>query len=388
MATSPLCSPTQLKEDFRDEFLTCVICAEPFDSNNHKAKYLPCLHTFCKSCLQRHAGKRPKFNCPNCRESIPLPGGTVDNLPNNFIVENLKGYQDIFNFDVGLPCGNCDDANPAVSFCQICGSFQCQRCTDNHQVMRSLRHHKLVTIDELQEKKHNPLMLQQQNCEKHPTLPLTLYCKEPGCKVRSCASCGLAYHRTHDLIDLSTASDKIISDIQLSSGKVKVRNQDLITMRLAVQAMQKSLIDDLNSKQELMKESVQELHNEIDRRYSNAVSHLQNLYQIEMNRLTTNVEAIDFLSAQMISARDFAKKACATNNHTELLTSQSHILDRLNELENAELPEMPLQSKFGFSKKHDAAIESVKKSLQHLCDVETLWIITSVRHAADESTEV
>ncbi|XP_072019601.1 tripartite motif-containing protein 2-like [Amphiura filiformis] len=154
-------SPAQMKEEFKDEFLTCSICAEPYDNGVHQAKCLPCLHTYCKSCLQRIASKRSQFDCPKCRKPITLPGGTVDSLPNNFLVENLKQYQNIFNM-AAVTCGNCNRDVPSVRFCHDCGSFQCQRCTDNHQEMRSMQHHQLVTIEELQAKKCNPITQQLQ----------------------------------------------------------------------------------------------------------------------------------------------------------------------------------------------------------------------------------
>ena len=64
------------KEEFKEEFLTCSICTESYDRYEHQAKFLPCLHTYCKSCLESlaQAGQRPKFNCPQCRKLVSVPG--------------------------------------------------------------------------------------------------------------------------------------------------------------------------------------------------------------------------------------------------------------------------------------------------------------------------
>ena len=163
-------SSVQRVEEFKEEFLTCSLCVESYDNEEHQAKCLPCLHTYCQSCLQRHVSGKPKFNCPTCRCLITLPGETVASLTNNFFVENLKGYQDIFNHAV--ICGNCDKGHSAASFCHDCGSFQCQSCMDNHSLMRSTRNHDLVPMSELQEKKCNPMMQKQLYCTK--TLCITL----------------------------------------------------------------------------------------------------------------------------------------------------------------------------------------------------------------------
>ncbi|XP_072046335.1 E3 ubiquitin-protein ligase TRIM56-like [Amphiura filiformis] len=290
-------SPTQMKEEFKDEFLTCSICAEPYDHDEHQAKCLPCLHTYCKSCLQRIAGKRSKFDCPKCRKLITLPGGTVDSLPNNFIVENLKEYQHIFSLEV--TCGNCKRDDPAVRFCHDCGSFQCQRCTDNHQDMRFMQHHQLVTIEELQAKKCNPMMQQQQYCTKHPKQDMTMYCQEVNCKVSVCATCGLIDHRGHDLIELSGAIEKIVADILLSSTRINERNQELARKRLVAEEQQHTLTVNFKKKEEEIQKLTQKLHIEFDTNCKKAQTRLENMYETEMDHLTSRIESIDFLTAQM-----------------------------------------------------------------------------------------
>jgi len=58
------------------------------------ARVLPCLHSYCKTCLEKHAGGNSKFVCPNsgCSQIVTLEGGQgVDSLPTNtyFHIANL-----------------------------------------------------------------------------------------------------------------------------------------------------------------------------------------------------------------------------------------------------------------------------------------------------------
>ncbi|XP_072024535.1 E3 ubiquitin-protein ligase TRIM45-like [Amphiura filiformis] len=360
--------PCQMKEDFKDEFLTCSICAELYDNAEHQAKCLPCLHTYCKSCLQSIAGNRSQLDCPTCRKLITLPGGTVDNLQNNFIVE--KPYENIFN--PAVICGNCDDDNPAVSFCHDCASFQCQGCIDSHQKMRSMRHHQLVTIEELQAKKCNPMIQQQQHCTKHPKQDMTMYCEEPDCKVPVCATCGLLDHQGHKLLEFSAAFVKIVADMQLSSKRVNERNQELAYTRLAAEGLQQTLTVNFKKKENKMQELTQKLHNQIDANYSKVQTHLKNLYETEMNNLTSSMESIDFLAAQMTSACEFANQSCDMSQKypRQLMTSQNQIMERLNELEIEKLPETASdKTDFDFTAKHHTALAQIQKSLPDLCDI-------------------
>ena len=160
-------SLSKRKDDFVEEFLTCAICAEPYDDDEHKAKFLPCLHTYCKTCLQQYAGKRQQFNCPSCRNETKVPGETTESLPGNFIVESLMSYQDVFN--ALASCGKCNDGESgAVSFCHRCGCFLCQNCFENHHKMHSVDDHELSTMQELKETKSNQLTHEETKCKKHP----------------------------------------------------------------------------------------------------------------------------------------------------------------------------------------------------------------------------
>ena len=381
MATAATPSSAQRQEDFKEQFLTCPICCEEYDKDDHQAKFLPCLHSYCKSCLRQHACRRPKINCPNCRKEVALPDGTVDSLPNDFIVENLTDYQDIFN--MAVKCGSCADENTAISFCHDCGCFLCEVCVDYHNKMHPLRNHKLSTMTELQQKKCNPT--NQHKCKNHPTKPLDLFCKEANCRIPACASCALTDHQGHKIVDLAAAIEEIVAILRLTSTEVAFRNQELVKKRAAVDNLQKTLTDNFKKTGRAMKESVQKLHNQLDSRYNKAHSYLKNLYQTEMTRLTENNESIDLLAAQMTSACEFANKACQVTQSSQILTSQTQIIKRLHELENTDLPTIESDmNDFAFTAKHDTTIQQIEDSLQQLCDVD--WLVQS--HAATGLADV
>ena len=377
MAASLL--PSQKGEEFKEQFLTCPICYESYDIGEHQAKCLPCLHTFCLSCLESHAGKRPKFNCPQCRKEIIPPDQNVDSLPNNFLVENLKDYEDLINRTV--VCGDCDDGNQAVSFCHDCGLFLCEGCVDDHRRKRSQRHHKLSTMEDLQQQNYRPR--KEQVCQNHPTQTLTLYCKHAACKVPVCASCGLVDHRSHKLVDLSKAIDEILIEIKQSSAKVNGRNQQLVRRSATVKTQQKML--NQNSEQTLkdIGELEKKLINLIRLRCSKATAHVKKLCETQNKRLTAELESIDNLKDQMTNACEFANKACEMNHPTQLLTSKHQITDRLQELEHADLPQTTSdKTEFTFTDNHELALAQIQESAQHLCDV--TWLQCTGSGGVDE----
>ncbi|XP_072016246.1 tripartite motif-containing protein 3-like [Amphiura filiformis] len=361
-ATAP---PPKGQEDFKEEFLTCSICAELYDGEEHKAKFLPCLHSFCKSCLHKHAKKQPIFECPLCRNKVQTPKGEVDNLPANFIVENLMAYKDSFKSSV--LCGSCDkEGTIAVSFCHNCGYFLCHACHQNHQTMRPLRDHKLSTMEELREKKYNPKM-QAAYCQKHPEKKLTMFCSEDKCKVPICDMCGHVDHRGHKLAELAVIASDIIKNIQQSCAQSQERNQELIKKRAAVEALKESLTKNFTKKKKDLQKSEQNLYDKMHTRCSEAHKELQEMYDAEMQHMNKKIESIDSLSAQMTSACEFATTACDMSLPTQLLSSHKQIMNRLTELEKMQLPETEsLQTDITFTPLHFALMQLFQVFLLHI----------------------
>ena len=70
-----------------EEEISCSICGDLFTD----LKTIPCLHTFCKRCIERSIESNKKMAavvcCPLCR--IPLPRDGVESIPTNFTINHL-----------------------------------------------------------------------------------------------------------------------------------------------------------------------------------------------------------------------------------------------------------------------------------------------------------
>ena len=357
------------EEEFRDEFLTCSICTESYDNANHKAKCLPCLHTFCNSCLGKYVGKKSRFNCPQCRRSVVLAQkGCIEELPSNFMVENLKGYQDIFRSEVA--CGNCDSSTSAVCFCFDCTLFLCQSCLDGHRKMRSLNQHAVSSMKELQENKCNPILQREERCKKHPKHSLTVYCMEEGCTIPVCPTCALTAHRSHELIEITAAVEKVVQNLHDLSTNVGKRNQFLTDNNESIKTAQKQMTSCFVHKQKEIDEIETTLCQLVKTRCSRAQTHLNELYTAENSLLNDRSKQIESLSAQMTSACKFADGACEMTNPIQLLSSQKQIIQRLTELKTVALPQRQSHGiDFAFSDQHHTAITRYELLLECLCEV-------------------
>lgn len=75
-------------EDVKDEFLLCGICTKEFDEEIHTPRVLPCLHTFCQSCMKKIL-KGNLMVCPFCKVEYALPSDGIFVFPKDSTRRNL-----------------------------------------------------------------------------------------------------------------------------------------------------------------------------------------------------------------------------------------------------------------------------------------------------------
>ena len=119
------------------ELLICSICTEPYDDNQHKAKFLTCYHTFCFDCLNEWRRKKSQINvgsiqCPNCNQLTDVPDGGIAGLQTNFYIESMKEISKKYvePKPIGSTEGCPEHSNqPKSFFCETCNMAICRDCT-------------------------------------------------------------------------------------------------------------------------------------------------------------------------------------------------------------------------------------------------------------------
>ena len=173
---------------------------------------LPCLHSFCRECLEKEAekaGSQETLHCQTCKKSVSLPKGGVSDLPKNlrlsFNVETA-GYQARLTSGSEISCDSCVNptSGPAVAFCTDCCEFLCKLCREFHRHSKRTLKHEIIEVGE----KKNTTFTQSMKprefyCTepKHESEVLKFYCKT--CDQLICRDCVLIKHDGHERTDLS-----------------------------------------------------------------------------------------------------------------------------------------------------------------------------------------
>ncbi|XP_072014810.1 E3 ubiquitin-protein ligase TRIM56-like [Amphiura filiformis] len=191
-----------------DSLINCGICR----SEMEQPKALTCLHTFCFKCLKNVQHPPGQITCPLCQDDTLLPKGGVDELQNNFFINQLKERKAIRGTgEFKMLCKCCkkpDQVN--VARCVDCDGFICQNCVDSHESLHPLVNHNYYAIDDLRSGKVDISQVwKKQRCHlnyDHKDQILRYFCKT--CGIPICLACALLEHSRpeHDLIDMELAA--------------------------------------------------------------------------------------------------------------------------------------------------------------------------------------
>lgn len=208
---------------FSDNFseqLSCPLCLNRFDD----PKVLPCLHTFCRRCLEElmRRERATCLRCPTCKHEVPLSHDTgIDCLPSNFFINNILdvvvSHDD--DYDNGVLdkhparrrlCTSCDEGSEASSRCQDCNEYLCDNCVRAHQRVRLTKDHFIVRLAfDSPKPLPSPSPIQPVSdrppsyCETHEKEILRLYCDT--CSKAICRECTMVEHIGHSFIYLQDA---------------------------------------------------------------------------------------------------------------------------------------------------------------------------------------
>ena len=127
MATASLPSKEALSK--LDGILNCPICLDSYTD----PRALPCLHTYCKKCIDNlpsvERGSRI-VNCPECRRVCQLGREGADTLPKAFHVHNLQEIKESLKSSGNEPQPECQKHKKIKNlFCEQCEELMCLKCS-------------------------------------------------------------------------------------------------------------------------------------------------------------------------------------------------------------------------------------------------------------------
>ena len=324
----------QLFRDLQKE-AECPLCLETV--NNPKT--LPCLHSFCLECLDKHANfarrqLQATIKCPVCQTSFQIPeGDSFKNLPTSYHLNRLLDVLALKDSGAqAQKCGSCDENNTASSYCFVCQSFLCSPCFEAHQRLKATRGHRNVVIEKLQvqdvqELIQRPVMCSQQY---HENQPLEFYCEE--CKVPICHKCSVVSHNRHTMTD----SEKVaqVQKMQMKDALEKVEAETVVYEN-EIRKQTELMDDDRNeilSCEKKMTDLVEELIRDLREYEKDMKTKFSEIYEAQQKHHATQLENFELVLTQLKSCVERGDSIVQRNISAEILQTNQAIIGRCEEL--------------------------------------------------------
>ncbi|KAK3096767.1 hypothetical protein FSP39_003063 [Pinctada imbricata] len=297
------------REEKPDELIICPLCHDLFNS----PKSLLCLHTFCKVCLHTYMSKELENNgnavCPVCHSSVgdinrDKYDDWLNNLPSNFMVNSLmdreKSRTGNRNCEV---CEQLERVNAATSYCVECCEAYCDQCSQNHTVLKMLRKHRLLPVDEV--RMHGISSTEEfiPDCLVHINKKLELFCFDH--EMPCCITCMTIHHR---------GCQNVQTLVEAANMVQKDTNFIAFTDRISklINSIKEQLTSNEKKGRELMSQ-LSKVENQAQRKKEEMIAHIEALYKTFEEGIQTikkqyeRDDQSEVLSHKMLLLQNFLK---------------------------------------------------------------------------------
>ena len=315
-----------------EQEVTCPVCHDHFQD----PKILPCLHYYCKQCIQAlalRAGANQPFPCPECRSDTLLPQNDPDQLPTAFFVNRMKEVHAKLEKVQGKVAAKCEmcPGGAATAFCRQCAEFICDKCTESHHRMKVFVDHEVSTLDELKEGGGRIIVTKPpppSTCKIHEE-QAKLYCFT--CKTLICRDCIVIDHKDHKYEFVKKATPIIKKKLQ--EGLASLRDVQT-TIHDAANCVRETKIE-ISEQGEMIATSVRQsfevLYKVLNEHEQKLQKKASTAVKKKIERLTHQEESMNVSSTVIQSLIDFTEKNIANTTEEELVSQHLQLMQRIEE---------------------------------------------------------
>ena len=324
-----------------DKELTCAICLCRYDH----PKVLPCLHSYCKDCLEKLAKKthpQRRITCPQCKEVHEIPSQGVDAFRTYFTMNNLIELLRVHEAtthkekvaSTTILCESGVDENPAMAHCLTCSDHLCENCFELHKRQKITREHNVVLLKDIQQldrKTGIKSVRQKQFCEEHKDEPLKLFCKT--CQKVICRDCALVKHREHEYMFVNEIRpetqgqlEELVKRVEKKQMEFKAHSQHLSKVRESSYATYATSQLEINTIFDKMAEAV-------ETRRKALLADLDGLSQTEEKKLNAETDYLELTLARLSNSIQFTKKLFDNEDDVEVMLMSTQAKPALESLQ-------------------------------------------------------
>ncbi|XP_065888057.1 E3 ubiquitin-protein ligase TRIM71-like [Dysidea avara] len=314
-----------------EEEITCSICEDFFTD----PKTIPCLHTFCKQCIESNKNTAIDVCCPLCRTQLPPDG--MARIPTNFAINRwvqIFKRKESGQGSMSMKCGKCQEDALAITWCVECENPLCHDCYELHKNWKDSDHKTVPITEFLQDPKRTVSILEQaEMCKSHIEQTLDLYCKT--CSGLICRDCTLKDHpnghKDHDFDSVK----KVVVEEQEKMKQVTAPMQQLLEQvrngMKRIENCEKQVDVESETNIEKIRATYGEVYKLLKQQEEETIGKVNTIKTSFKQTLRIKKENAKVVEGQLVSCVNFSERIVA-NRTSQLLTYNKWIESKVDEL--------------------------------------------------------
>ena len=316
-----------------EEEITCAVC----HGHYQEAKLLPCMHYYCRACIEKLAecSRGRPFPCPECRKDTNLPSGGAEQLQSAFFVERMKNvYTKMAKAEgrVEAVCEMCSGGK-AVALCRHCAELMCSECTRSHQKMKMFAGHKVSTLEDLKKGGVKDIPVKEAlppKCPEHDE-PMKIFCFD--CNHLICRDCTVIDHNGHKfnfLKKCATESRKSLRNSLTPLQKVQANITDadkkLVATEAQVDTQEKEVC-------QTIKQSFAQLKAILEQQEMKLLNKAVTLAREKKDALTAQRKGLQMAETEIQSLVEFVERNVENTSDQDLMMIHAQLQAKMEEEE-------------------------------------------------------
>lgn len=338
-----LVGPTYDNKEAQTMIVKCQLCSE----NMKMPKILPCLHSFCESCLEGFVKKlvdRTKttsVTCPLCHAVALISRNRfnvreyIESLPTSTLISTILSRKAART----RLCSVCkSDSNKAICWCGYCALAFCNEHVQYHKQLTSNKNrHPTVDLDDISSSK-STIMFPYQKCQFHKKEDLHLFCKEEW--TPCCHKCRKMLHRHCDVqkgsvVPLSVAAGKVKES--KNAKHLKKRLEGLREEAEIVSEDRMKNLDELELQLRLGRESISTIRSMINEHLDQLEDELHDelteIYEKTRIDLEDERDKAEIKLRTIVHYQNILENIQIHSPEMQAITEMSHLKDQVKNME-------------------------------------------------------
>ena len=221
----------------------------------------------------------------------------------------------------------------------------CSDCVNAHQLMSHFTEgHKVTPVKQFQPQDYEALMKRQSFCTQqyHEREIVRFFCLK--CKLCVCQICIATDHKSHDVELLDKVADGEKVNIRKRGEKLKAKTKLYNDTIFKLEQTELELHTNITNAKHEVSQTAEQIIAKIRESEREIITHLENTRETRLEMLNSAKTQVQSLLKQINQAVEFAEQLVQKTSSSDIMQSKAKLQQRYNELENAHIPEVPVNS--------------------------------------------